>query len=221
MGLVRHDTVSTKFQKIDNIISLLVSEMDNDQELKRLCTYLTYQPLANKSTDMSNNVIYQRDITTSMLEEQKICVSKTTDKNDKAYKEITVPQILIPYCFQEDKILTEQVSLFVHNFRNDLDSQIGANDFMIDVLVPSKYQELKPYGVNRLHEILKRIAYLFDNVETDSESSETLGNITFNVVGRPIEQRINKTNEITIYSVIVRTKLINARGNGYDTLKIR
>lgn len=221
MGLIRHDTVSTKFQKIDPIINLLVTEMNNDQELKRLCTYLTYQPLASKSTDMSGNVVYQRDITTSMLDEQKICVSKTTDKNDKTYKETIIPQILVPYCFQEDKILTEQVSLFVHNFRNDLDSQIGANDFVIDVLVPSKYQELKPYGVNRLHEILKRLAYLFDNVETDSESSETLGNITFNVVGRPVEQRINKTNEITIYSVIVRTRLINARGNGHDTLKIR
>ncbi|MBZ9693191.1 hypothetical protein [Clostridium sp. M14] len=217
MGLIRYDTVSTKFQKIDDIISLLVSEMDNDPELKKLCTYLTYQPLASKSTDMDGNVIYQRDITTSMLDEQKICVSKTTDKNDKEYKEITIPQILVPYCFQEDKILTEQVSLFVHNFRNDLDSQIGANDFVIDVLVPSKYQELKPYGVNRLHEILKRLAYLFDNVETDKESSEILGNIKFDVVGRTIEQRINKTNEITIYSVIVRTKLINARGNGYGS----
>ncbi|WP_252251348.1 hypothetical protein [Clostridium sp. VAP52] len=218
MGLIRYDTVSTKFQKIDPIINLLVTEMNNDQELKRLCTYLTYQPLADKSTDMNGNVIYQRDITSSMLKEQKICVSKTTDKNDKAYKEIIIPKIVIPYCFnstKDDDILTEQVSLFVHNFRNDLDSQIGANDFVIDVLVPSKYQELKPYGVNRLHEILKRIAYLFDNVETDSESSDTLGDITFNVVGRPVEQRINKTNEITIYSVIVRTKLINARGNGY------
>ncbi|MBN1075961.1 hypothetical protein DVV91_16695 [Clostridium botulinum] len=221
MGLIRHDTVSTKFQKIDDIINLLVTEMDNDQELKRLCTYLTYQPLSDKSTDMSGNVIYQRDIITSMLKEQKICVSKSIDKMNMLYKEMKVPQILVPYCFQEDKILKEQVSLFVHNFRNDLDSQIGANDFVIDVLVPSKYQELKPYGVNRLHEILKRLSYLFDYVETDDESSETLGNITFNVVGRPVEQRINKTNEITIYSVIVRTKLINARGNDYDTLKFR
>ncbi|WP_252241670.1 hypothetical protein [Clostridium sp. ZBS18] len=221
MGLTRNDTVSTKFQKIDSIINLLVTEMDNDPELKKICTYLTYQPLASKSTDMSGNVIYQRDITTSMLKEQKICVSKTTDNTDASYKEIIVPQILVPYCFQEDKLLVEQVSLFIHNFRNDLDSQIGANDFVIDVLVPSKYQELKPYGVNRLHEILKRLAYLFDNVETDKESSEELGNIKFDIVGRPIEQRINKTNEITIYSVIVRTKLINARCNGYDTLKFR
>ncbi|MBY6838838.1 hypothetical protein [Clostridium botulinum] len=207
MGLIRHDTVSTKFQKIDSIINLLVTEMDNDQELKRLCTYLTDQPLKDKSVDMDKNIIIQKDILASMLKEQIVY----TEKNGKK----VIPQILIPYCYQEAKVNQECVTIFVYNDKNDLDNKIGINDFNIDVLVPAKYQELNPYGINRIHEILKRISYLFDNVQTDKESSEILGNITFNLAGIGREGRINKTNEMTIYSVIVRTKLINARGNGY------
>jgi hypothetical protein len=58
---------------------------------------------------------------------------------------------------------------------------------------------------------MERIAYLFDKVETDDISSADLGNLEFRIVGKPTEEKVNKTNDITVTTIAIETKVINAR----------
>lgn len=213
MGFKRGNTTSTLFTKIDKILKLLVDEIDNDQEIKRYFSYLSYEPLKSRSTDMNNQMMYQRDITTSMLNPQKIDISKTgTLEVNKKYAEL--PQILFPQPYTEEKISQNYCTLFVHNWKYSCDDLIGRNIFAIDILVPSAYILLKPQSDSRLHKIMERIAYLFDKVTLDEESAKELGNLEFKIIGTPIEAKVNKTNDITMVTIAIETKVINARNDG-------
>ena len=213
MGFKRGNTTSTLFTKIDKILKLLVDEIDNDQEIKRYFSYLSYEPLKSRSTDMNNQMMYQRDITTSMLNPQKIDISKTgTLEVNKKYAEL--PQILFPQPYAEEKISQNYCTLFVHNWKYSCDDLIGRNIFAIDILVPSTYILLKPQSDSRLHKIMERIAYLFDKVTLDEESAKELGNLEFKIIGTPIEAKVNKTNDITVTTIAIETKVINTRNDG-------
>lgn len=210
MGFKRGNTTSTLFGKIDKVLKLLVDEIDSDQELKRYFSYLSYEPLKSRSTDMNNQLMYQRDITTSMLNPQKIDVSKIgTLEANKKY--IELPQILFPQPYAEEKISQNYCTLFVHNWKYSCDDIIGRNIYSIDILVPSTYILLKPQSDSRLHKIMERLAYLFDKVELDDESAKDLGNLEFRIIGTPTESKVNKTNDITIISIDIETRVVNCR----------
>ena len=107
--------------------------------------------------------------------------------------------------------------MFVHNYSYDCRDIIGSNIYMIDILIPSGYLNIQSVGStlieSRLHKIMERIAYLFDKVSLDDESREYLGDLEFKIVGKPTEEKINKTNDITITTIAIETKLIGVRTN--------
>lgn len=217
MGLIRKNTESTLFTKIDKVIDLLTKEIDNDQVIKRYLTYLTREPLKERSTSYDDKTkYYQRDITTSLLDNQKIDISKNKDGS----KFIETPPILFPYPYQQEKISKDYPTVFVYNYTYECEGTIGENIFKIDILIPSLYLELKPYGENRSHKIMERIAYLFDGCETDKESSNKLGaNLKFELIDLAKESKLVKSVDSTLIELQLVTRIPNARRdiNGYNT----
>ena len=212
MGLNRGNTTSTLFTKIDKIITLLVNEINNDEIIKKYLVFLTKQPLATRSTDRNNTMIYQSDLPKRI--DSKITYI-TSKEGVTPITTRTSEQILFAASYSYEKINSEYPTLFVHNYSYDCNSIVASNVYMIDILIPSMYINVQSAGStlieNRLHKIMERIAYLFDKVETDDVSSADLGNLEFRIVGKPTEEKVNKTNDITITTIAIETKLINTR----------
>ena len=145
MGILKNNTHSTIFSFINEIVKLMVIEIDNDNELKRYLTYLTAQPLEDRSSNAKGKIIYQRDIKDSITKPIKICVDKNeTDK--KNFIEYSTILYNMPYTFE--KINTEYCTCFVY-WNKCTTNVVSRQIFTIDVLVPSIYTELKPYKDNR------------------------------------------------------------------------
>lgn len=223
MGIKRGNTTSTLFTKIDEIITLMVNEINADKELVRLMTFISKNPLADRSVDYNNVKVYQYDIPEKLnVPIIKYSISKPTETT-KIYR--TSEQILFPYSYNDKKVTGNYPIMFVHNYSYDCNNIIGSNIYCIDLLIPSQYEEIQTIEgsslvENRLHKIMGRIAYLFDKVSLDDESREYLGDIEFKIVGKPTEEKINKTNDITITTIPIEVKLINCRSaNGKGILK--
>ena len=215
MGIKRNGTTSTLFAKIDEIITLMVNEINGDEIIKRYLTFLTAQPMENKSIDKNGTVLYQYDVPSRLdVPSVKYCISKPTAIT-KEYR--TSEQILYPSPYNADKVTGNYPVLFVHNYSYDCNNIIGSNVYMIDILIPSEYLNVSSVGSpiieSRLHKIMGRIAYLFDKVSLDDESREYLGDIEFKIVGKPTEEKINKTNDITITTIPIEVRLVNCRSN--------
>ena len=216
MGIKRGNTTSTLFTKIDEIITLMVNEINGDKELVRLMTFISKNPLADRSVDYNNVKVYQYDIPEKLnVPIIKYSISKPTETT-KIYR--TSEQILFPYSYNDKKVTGNYPIMFVHNYSYDCNNIIGSNIYCIDLLIPSQYEEIQTIEgsslvENRLHKIMGRIAYLFDKVNLDDESREYLGDIEFKIVGKPTEEKINKTNDITITTIPIEVRLINCRSN--------
>ena len=221
MGIKRNGTTSTLFAKIDEIITLMVNEINGDEIIKRYLTFLTTQPMENKSIDKNGTILYQYDVPSRLdIPSVKYCISKSTAIT-KEYR--TSEQILYSEPYQDAKITGNYPTVFVHNYSYDCNNIIGSNVYMIDILIPSEYLNVSSVGSpiieSRLHKIMGRIAYLFDKVSLDDESREYLGDIEFKIVGKPTEEKINKTNDITITTVAIETKVVNCRSDSNKRIR--
>ena len=223
MGIKRGNTTSTLFNKIDEIITLMVNEINGDEELVRLMTFISKNPLADRSVDYNNVKVYQYDVPKKLnvpIIKYSVVKNSTTLATD--YR--TSEQILFPYSYNDKKVTGNYPIMFVHNYSYDCNNIIGSNVYCIDLLIPSQYEEIQTVEgsnlvENRLHKIMGRIAYLFDKVSLDDVSREYLGDIEFKIVGKPTEEKINKTNDITITTVAIETKLINCRSDSNKRIR--
>lgn len=209
------NSFSTKGKKIIPLKNYIVSKIDKNQNIKRLCFYLTKTPLLDRSIDNNNNLIYQRDIPSnvSLQKDNKIYVGK--DINDKT-KFIQAKKTLIPYAYNPDMPTETQVFIFVHNDINDFNSFYGDNIIGVEILVPYEYDILEPYSEQRLYKIVNEIIDMFDNVLIDKEYRDQLGDIELEIVGRSKEQRLSKTDKIIVYPLSIRAKTANTRVLGNE-----
>lgn len=214
MGLVRNGSKATSFVKIDKIINLMVNELNNDEELKRYLLFLTKQPLENYSVDNNGTKIYQYDIPKDLTKENKYCISKPNSSNPQ-YR--TSPRLIVPYLYEENKITSENPMMFIHNSSYSCNDLVSSNIYGIDILVPSDYIKIQSdgenYYENRLHKIMERIADIFDDTYTDKETSKEIGDLKFELIGVVYEERVGKSNDITISTINIRTTVINTRMN--------
>lgn len=205
---------SNKGDKIIGIKTYVVDKIRKNQTVQRCCFYLTKQPLARKSQNYKNEIIYQRDLAIDLTQENTVNIGQ--DPNDNT-KTVTVPASVIPYAYNEKMISEEQVVIFIHNNRNDLRNLIGETTIAVDILVPYMYDQIQPKYAQRLYKIITAIIEELDDTDVEEEYVEELGNLHFKVEGdtggRGQEQRITKSNEILIYSLVVKTSLINGRRN--------
>lgn len=197
MGLKKRLGTSNLYTKLDPIINLIAEVIDNDQEIKRLMCYMTKSPCTNKGRTYDGKLIEQRDLKNSLLEDSEIEI-KTINGNTETK---TIEKRIYKSSYIAEKVTSNFPVMFIHSYYDDV-KQFGNNIFAIDIFVPSVYEEL--VYTNRLHDIMIRIADLLHNSETDIESSEELGNLTFKIKqgsseGKPAKSINTITTTIKIY----------------------
>lgn len=193
------NTVGTKSKKIVPIKNYIVKKIDDNQNIKRLCRYLTKNPLSKKSLDYNGTLVQQPILVDSLI-------NTTLEGNG-----INKNQVLIPYMFTDEIITDKQCYLFVHPYSNNYDNAFGENIFAVDVIVPYEYNEIDPYSDERLFLIVNEIVDLFDNMVVDDEYVQELGMIELNIGGRSTLQRLSKTTSYLFYTVFISTRLCNMR----------
>ena len=62
---------SKKISRAAAIVQYLCENIDNNQDIKRLCRYLTPDPLADYAIDYGNNVFMQPDLNESLMSNVK------------------------------------------------------------------------------------------------------------------------------------------------------
>ncbi len=175
---------SMKMKQLTKIKNFIANIINEDQQIKRYCSYLTNTPLMDKGMTLDGKIISQPDITESLINE---------DKGN-----------IIPYRFTEDIIKDKRVIIFVYKLKGDLRKTIGENYFAVDIFVPYVYDILEELGQERNVEIASRICDLIDGKSID----KTLGEIE---ILEYEDNRLNRTSDYNICSLLLKIEKSNIR----------
>ena len=208
MGLIREKgSYSTTFKKIDGIIQLMCNEIDNDQEIKRLLAYPTYNPLVSRANTYDSKTYYQRDITNSMMDKVSIDVSKLQDGSNI----INLSQCIFDMGWNSSKDIELKNAIYVSHYYSGVELVDNAM-FIVTIIVPSDYNRLlMQTNTTRSHAIAQRIINLFDKARVDEVSSVELGDLEFRLGNKISEGKITKGVDATIIEIPISVKLINCR----------
>lgn len=180
------NTISNKIRKKSGIEAYITQKIDGIQEVKRLSRYLTKTPLSSKGKDLLNKVIEQPDLIETL--------TKDSSEGIKCLYTMSFKDGLI-----NDKV---QPLIFVHSYAGKFGySAVGDIQVMVDILVPSDYDELKYIEEKRMTEIACYIADELDDTFIDDEYwVERLGNLKIHLDSYD-EYRLAKTNNINVFSM--------------------
>lgn len=193
---------SNKLRKITPLKNYIVDKIDENQNIKRLCRYLTKAPLEQISYDLNGKIVTQNDLNNSL---KFITDEVNTCKN----------KIIIPFMFNDNQEnMDEQVFIFVHGYSNDFNDTTGKNIFMIDILCPIVYNELDTYGSERIYEIAAEIIGIFDEEYVEEEYHELIGCYQFFINGKGNEWRVSNNNNVVAYSFPISVNIVNSKVMG-------
>lgn len=169
---------SNKLRRVPYIESYLCELIDNDQRIKRLCRYLTYDPLAEDGAfDYDNKWIAQPDLQDSlMFDVVRDKVSKGTEDalldNHMFTSEIMESSKVMIFVYCSDVVFSEGASKFGS-------SSMGFQLFTIDIVYPLEVDRLCD-GLKRSWAIATVITDLVDQMSiTDSNYVKYTGNVKF------------------------------------------
>ena len=186
---------SKKIKPLMDLKNYIVYKIDSNKDIKRLCKYLTYEPLELASLDYSGKIIAQPDINYSLIENIK--------NPDGEYN-------IIPYTLnQNDGVLTEKVCIFVHNYKNKFDGVIGDTTIMVDITCPGEKNKLL-FGQERIYKIAELIIEELDETFVDENFIETIGGYKFEVKGNGSEWIFNN-KDVIAYSFPIVVSMNNKR----------
>lgn len=176
---------SKKISRASTISKYLCEKIDNNQDIRRLCRYLTLDPLADYAFDYADNVVMQPDLNDSLLENVKDdVVSRGCEK-----------RILYKTMFSDKVIETNSPLIYVYCDTTSFYSQRGGNSsvgtmlFYIEVIYDLSTEELIDWQY-RSWTIGQIIMDLFDEVVvTEEEYSKLIGNIKFRIGEIPITNK--------------------------------
>ena len=168
---------SKKISRASTIVKYLCENIDNNQDIKRLCRYLTPDPLADYAIDYGNNVVMQPDLKDSLLDNVKQDkVSQGCEKRIlfKTMFSDKVAESLCPLIY----VYCDEVSFFDERGGS---SKIGTMLFYIDIVYDINTEELIDWQY-RSWTIGQIIMNMFDEIPiTDKEYVKDVGNINFQV----------------------------------------
>ena len=168
---------SNKLRRVPYIESYLCELIDNDQRIKRLCRYLTYDPLELEAYDYDNNRVQQPDLQDSlMFEVVRDNVSPGTEgailDNHMFTSEIMESSKVMIFVYCSDVVFSEGASKFGS-------SSMGFQLFTIDIVYPLEVDRLCD-GLKRSWAIATVITDLVDQMSiTDSNYVKYTGNVKF------------------------------------------
>lgn len=168
---------STKLSRASILTKYLCVNIDESQDIRRLCRYLTLEPLAEYAIDYDGNIIMQPDLQDSLLDKTKVdvvskgCEERILFRTMFANKVIeSLHPLIYVYC--------DEINF--HNQRNGSQA-VGTMLFYIDIVYDIATEELYDWE-QRSWSIGQIIMDMFDSVPiTDEEYTKLVGNITFTV----------------------------------------
>ena len=173
--LKKHTTSSLKTSKVSLIEKYMCEKIDECQEIKRLCRYLTLDPLELMALDYANLIVEQPDLHDSL------CNSIIKDKVSQGCEE----RIIIPLMFSGEVADSLHPAIYVYcnqvSFATEQDggSTIGSLHFVVDIVYDMGTEELADWS-RRSWTIAGYIMDLFDEVViTESEYVDKVGNVKF------------------------------------------
>ena len=176
---------SKKISRQATITRYLCEQIDEDQEIRRLCRYITLDPLADYAVDYGDNVIMQPDLNDSLLGKVR------TDKVSQGCE----GRILYSTMFNGKVIESMHPLIYVYcdevSFYSERggSSAIGTMLFYVDIIYDLRTEELIDWQ-HRSWTIGQIIMQMFDNVPvTDPEYVDTIGNISFRTGSIPIANK--------------------------------
>ena len=189
---------SLKISRTSTIIKYICKNIDNNQEVKRLCRYITTDPIADFALDYDNKVVQQPDLKDSLLSTVKRdkvsngCndrVMYTTIFTDKVME--TLHPLIYVYC--------DQVSFF--NERGGTKT-IGTMLFYVDIIYDINTEELADFQ-HRSWLIGQQIMQMFDGVTIiEPEYVDKVGNISFKGGEQPIiNKKLSPNTSLGILSI--------------------
>lgn len=167
---------SNKLRRVPFIENYLC-EMIDCQEVRRLCRYLTLDPLADFALDYDGNIVEQPDLNDTLLEVvKKDKVSKGTDgvilDNHMFTTDVMDSSRVLIFAYCSDIVFSEGASKFGS-------SSMGYQLFKIDIVYPLGVDTLCG-GLKRSWAIATIITDLIDEMSiTDPSYVKHTGNVKF------------------------------------------
>lgn len=197
------NTYSTKLRKDLYIFNYLIDLINNDQQLKRLFRYMTAEPLAKKSKNLSGEVKIQPDL-----------IEKLDKKNTEGNK------ILFNGAFNPDMQIESQTYCFIHNNGSTFAvKKEGWNTsyFTMEIIIPEDYNTIididTKMEIPRGEAICIILADLLDGKYiNDKNYIPYTGNREFSLTDRH-QSRLSKTSDGIVYTMIFKSDKIDFRGN--------
>lgn len=180
----------------------IVEKIDDNETIRRYCRWLTKTPLSNNGLDYTGNIIQQRDLGKEY----------TITKEVKEELGLSHKKILIPYAFNEDLVTEEQLFIFIYPYSNSFNGTMSNNAFSVDIMCPLRYNEINPYGDERMYKILYEIINIFDGKSVEEDKwVKRVGNVKFDIKGYNYPYRLTKTKNMMVYPLKINVKTSNVR----------
>jgi hypothetical protein len=180
----------------------LVEKICENENIRKYCRWVTKTPLGKNGLGYNGDIIVQHhlddkyDLRKEVIAEKGLC-----------YK-----QILYPYMFNEDIVDLDQMFMFVYPYSNNFNKSMGTNVYQVTICMPIEYNEISPYGDERIYRILHEIIDMFDGIiVTEEKWVERIGNVQFDIKSTSYPERLTKTKTLLKYSLNITTKLSNVR----------
>lgn len=206
--------VSTKSQKFRRIVPIkryMIDKIDNNQNIKRLCRYMTTTPLLNRGKTYNGKMIAQPDLIESL---------KFDAENEKG-EAIISKRVIYPHQFTEDVVDRDRVTIYVYSPRTTINLRevmvgrdhqdiTGQHLFNISIVYPLEYEEIEPYAEERSMAIACEIADMLDDLFIEGETREIVGDIQFKIKGEILTQRL-ATSGYAITTIPIWTEMFTMR----------
>lgn len=198
---------SVKTSKVSLIEKYICEKIDECQEIKRLCRYMTLDPLEIWALDYDNQVVQQPDL------EDSLSKPILRDKVSKGCEE----RIIIPLMFGGDVLDSLHPFIYVYcdqvSFATEREgaSSIGSLHFTIDIVYDMGTEELADWS-RRSWVIAGYIMDLFDEVViTEPEYVDKVGNLKFSLSSNNI-RNMKLAPNTTIGVLTIPLKLVSNGG---------
>lgn len=165
---------SNKIKILESGKRYIVRTINNNQNIVRLCRYLTKTPLLKRGVDYKGNMIKQPDLDCGLL----------SNIDEKEYPNVqSRERILIPYSFDDSLEPSEQILIFVDSYNAKFSSKYLTGRYVFDVVIAytPTYNILEPYGEERALKIIDEICRDIDEKYNDEESQNEIGELKLTV----------------------------------------
>ena len=206
MALKMLDTsCSSKVRRDVFILNYMIDKVNEDQDIRRLCRYMTQRPFSKKAKNLNGEIVEQPDL-----------------KNPLTINSDEGKTVLWNGAFDNYQKKQERVEIFLHNNGTTYSEQKEAwnkDIWRFEVIVPQNYDYIidddslpgYEFAIQRGYAIGVKLGDIFDLKNMDKKEYMTLtGDVKFILVGKS-STRLTKTSDTMIYTFLFQTESLDGR----------